>query len=116
MTQKNDGGPAFPTDMLISGSVTGSKPYSGMSLRDWFAGQAMVGITAGYWSNPDMSGVGPQGMADEAYQYADAMIAARGDRMTNYLYGAIITALLLAIVSYAAGLGDLQAIANAVRP
>ena len=35
--------------------------------------------------------------------------------MSNYLYGAIITALLLAIVSYAAGLGDHAAIVEAVR-
>ncbi|WP_339819707.1 hypothetical protein [uncultured Paracoccus sp.] len=49
----------------------------GMTLRDWFASQALTGITAGYWSNPNMGGLTPQTMADEAYQHADAMIAAR---------------------------------------
>jgi hypothetical protein len=37
MTQPNDGGPAFPSDRF--GEL-------GMSLRDWFAGQALAGIMA----------------------------------------------------------------------
>ena len=37
MTKPNDGGPAFPSDRF--GEL-------GMSLRDWFAGQALAGIMA----------------------------------------------------------------------
>lgn len=43
-------------------------------LRDWFAGQALIGyITA----HPDAD-CGPAGYAHDAYNIADAMLAARG--------------------------------------
>ena len=41
MTKPNDGGPAFPR----AGSDY-VKAQVGMSLRDWFAGQALAGIMA----------------------------------------------------------------------
>ena len=51
MSTENDGGPAFPTTPVLhvyqpdtSGVGTGCGP--GMSLRDWFAGQALAGCTA----------------------------------------------------------------------
>lgn len=63
---KNNGGPAFPT-------VAGQTVYSnGMSLRDWFAGQALAGIVA----NPARMGIIEEA-ASTAYAYADAMLAAR---------------------------------------
>ena len=48
----------------------------GMTLRDWFAGQALVGIIAvdrftGYAKSRRESG------ANMAYEYADAMLVAR---------------------------------------
>lgn len=60
---KDNSGSAFPG------------PFSqdrGMSLRDWFAGQALVGLLA---SNTDYAG--PDAPAVEAYQVADAMLEAR---------------------------------------
>lgn len=47
------------------------------TLRDWFAGQALVGMIP----TPRAPGVLPltiDGMAAVAYQYADAMLRARG--------------------------------------
>ena len=41
----NDGGPAFPRP---SNEIT--EGCSGMSLRDWFAGQAIIGIVTHYGS------------------------------------------------------------------
>lgn len=66
----DDGGPAFPND-----SVTGTlKTADGMSLRDWFAGQALAG-------EMDVGRVKEGGdiaaAAELAYMLADAMIAAR---------------------------------------
>ena len=67
MSEKNDGGPAFPI---------GSTPEewgNGMTLRDYFAAKAMQGmvsaefagnVTTDYW-------------AEEAYKVADAMLKAR---------------------------------------
>lgn len=45
---KHDGGPAFPaTGTGIRRGCTETVPltYDGMSLRDWFAGQALVGVS-----------------------------------------------------------------------
>lgn len=66
------GGPAFPANMLPN--VT----YKGMSLRDYFAGQALAGIVA----NPDPVEAddfmeAARVLAESSYQYADAMLAAR---------------------------------------
>jgi hypothetical protein len=49
-------------------------PYSqhGMTLRDWFAGQALAGRLA------DGTDGLRQSVAEEAYAYADAMLKARG--------------------------------------
>ena len=41
----------------------------GMTLRDWFAGQALASDWAGDYS--------PTGAAEQAYRYADAMLAER---------------------------------------
>jgi hypothetical protein len=48
--------------------------HCGMSLRDWFAGQALTGILA--YSNSSMNA----GLAKSAYALADAMLVAREDR------------------------------------
>lgn len=47
----------------------------GMTLRDWLAGQALVGICA----HPDNWGLVPQSIGQTAYQYADAMLAVRAE-------------------------------------
>jgi hypothetical protein len=60
----NDGGPAFPVVVSEGDAVVSP----GMSLRDWFAGQALT---------PFASVLSPQGAAQLAYEYADAMLAAR---------------------------------------
>lgn len=69
----NDGGPAFPAcnEAILNGTT-------GMTQRDWFAGQALAGIIGGYLANPDLGGIGPNDHAREAYELADAMLAARG--------------------------------------
>ena len=86
----NDGGPAFP--------LPGEYVTTGMSLRDWFAGQALAGIVNTYigglvypehgeddgtqrlslTSNRELmidGGAGCAEIADDAYAIADAMIA-----------------------------------------
>tara|TARA_R110000803_G_scaffold43701_4_gene93033 strand:+ start:7768 stop:7998 length:231 start_codon:yes stop_codon:yes gene_type:complete len=66
--QIDDGGPAYPTP---EGDT--AQPESGMTLRDWFAGQALVGDLPRYHNcplPPDRS------LALAAYEIADAMIAA----------------------------------------
>ena len=43
MTTNNDGGPAFPSSLSAPSGQYGPA-YVGMTLRDWFAGQALVGL------------------------------------------------------------------------
>ena len=77
MTDRNKDGdhPAFPI-------AAGNQVYAqGISLRDWFAGQALAGMTA----NCDSTGInGWDGLenhaANYAYRLADAMLEARSDK------------------------------------
>lgn len=75
-TPSNDGGPAFPSDNF------GQHP-PGMTLRDYFAGQAMNGMISGdaqpYISMKESADgiVQEDKTASRAYLYADAMLAAR---------------------------------------
>lgn len=64
---KDTGGPAFP----FEAGYAGLSP-SGMTLRDWFAGQALVGISREIDGRVDR--------AEYYYQMADAMIAERNKR------------------------------------
>lgn len=90
MDAKKDGGPAFPrvqTDILSKGHHD-TYSVGGMSLRDWFAGQALAGLTQGASGSIfSMDGLmalaeeqkcSPNAVvADAAYAFADAMLAAR---------------------------------------
>ena len=79
MKQNNDGGPAFPAIKTLGpggkdgrledgyGSIVSE---GGMSLRDWFAGQALPSVD-------ERSHGTPQDVAKECYQLADAMLAER---------------------------------------
>ena len=63
----NNGGPTFPIPTKYMGT-----DFPGMSLRDYFAGQALTGLLA----DQKRDGL-VKAYADDAYTFADAMIAAR---------------------------------------
>lgn len=66
----NDGGPAFPSEGEGHNNPKYHSP--GMTLRDWFAGQALAGILA------DPAGKGYfKEIAVDCYRFADALLAAR---------------------------------------
>jgi hypothetical protein len=54
---------AFPSAAIDDG-------FGGMSLRDWFASQALAGLLYGRRASAET-------LADEAYTMADAMLEAR---------------------------------------
>lgn len=86
MADINDGGPAFPafvTEAGMFGPVT-KQIQPGMSLRDWYAGQALCGwIQSGAVAAiREQHGMADPPMAfpvlaEACYAVADAMIAAR---------------------------------------
>ena len=88
----NDGGPAFPVPEMHFGNDTKqSCANQGMTLRDWFAGQALVGLLG--QETPELEGNNMEPayrgsflskggddsfeLAHDAYCFADAMIEAR---------------------------------------
>ena len=72
-----DGGPAFPVadDVCQVRRAEGTEVLSGMSLRDWFAGQALSAIVA--YAPRQSAEVGPVFLSKEAYALADAMLKER---------------------------------------
>lgn len=101
MTKRDDGGPAFPGERsmwaydpsktrVVRESVTaieyeGQAPHAvqtrhdGMSLRDWFAGQALAGLA----SASDTASWPSDEFASMAYTIADAMLAERRKESTD---------------------------------
>lgn len=71
MSKEQDGGPAFPSPMQDDRDcyARNKSGYGGLSIRDWFAGQAIVGMAMD--TNPEAM------IAEFAYDLADAMLKAR---------------------------------------
>ena len=67
-----DGGSAFPYESTPDGRF-----YSGMTLRDYFAGQALAGSISASENNGFINVQQAGKFAAEAYLVADAMIAER---------------------------------------
>jgi hypothetical protein len=85
MSEKNTGGPAYPSEtikhyeyMTYDGYQDVAKPihemHPGMTLRDYFAGQALAGIlAANVWKEYGI----PDYPEAKAYRMADAMLQER---------------------------------------
>ena len=69
MSADDDGGQAFPISDA-SGPI-----QSGLTMRDYFAGQALSGLSA--VGNVELYDTAYDRIAVEAYRFADAMLAAR---------------------------------------
>ena len=69
------GGPAFPQSIREEdGSTT---YYHGLSVRDYFAAKAMQGWLSTYPTEHGADEVYAEGVAELAYEVADAMLKAR---------------------------------------
>jgi hypothetical protein len=75
MSTEHNGGPAFP----LSTSSGSNESVNGMSLLDYFAGQALAGLL----SDATISGVTPDGYAESSYDYVESMIAESNKRNRN---------------------------------
>lgn len=79
MKKINDGGPAFPVPMVRYEDNFFDDHNPGMTLRDWFAGQALAGTMA----NPKLLTTLAESNQDPAlcaYEIADFMLAERAKR------------------------------------
>jgi len=79
---KTDGGPAFPKlkriDPMHPDNVPKYETAGGMTLRDWFAGQALTGLFACETDyRAETLEEAQQEAADICYAMADAMLAKR---------------------------------------
>jgi len=88
----NDGGSAFPRPVKARTAFRKNPDWiietvCGMSLRDWFAGTALIGLLSNAalqdCREPDALSLGPAWFADQAGVQADAMIAERENCLTN---------------------------------
>lgn len=80
----NDGGPAFPIAPVTHPNGDVEYGSLGMSLRDYFAGQALQGLLSGMAAGSGLLGAFKKDSITEfkavagfAYGHADAMIAVR---------------------------------------
>lgn len=85
MAKIDDGGPAFPLVYSATSDRTNTpewsiKAHGGMSLRDYFAGQALCEYLAAHMANDKQ--VDEDVVADCAYSMADAMLRARAASST----------------------------------
>ncbi len=71
----NDGGPAFATSAVMGSHSVCHQGQSGMSLRDYFAGQALAGMMA--CAERQYFEAKTSTLAEWSYQAADAMLLAR---------------------------------------
>ena len=85
MSEKNNGGPAFPckkivsyqTSLFSSEAIPVYEEVGGMTLRDWFAGQALAGMATLYAVAGGASEDIAKANATVSYLMADAMLAER---------------------------------------
>ncbi len=76
MSAIKDGGPAFPQNPEARCSTQYVRDHDeGMTLRDWFAGQALVGLLAGQLKTDEVKVI-----VDDAFIVADEMLKARENK------------------------------------
>lgn len=80
MSKIDNGGSAFPLH-IPGGDTRYDYTHDGMTLRDWFAGQALGAIVSTFLAETIRAGKMDMATADtvapSAYEFADAMLAAR---------------------------------------
>lgn len=76
MSASPENPPAFPNPEMGKAHFDDVSSYSGMTLRDWFAGQALAGMLADTAVNGE-----PDAIAKCCYSQADAMLLARSQTL-----------------------------------
>lgn len=81
MGKLTDGGPAFPcsNEQFTYGNPVAGDAWAGLSLRDWFAGQALAMSAPVYVNLPDSADI----LAKRCYAVADAMLRTRAPQQAE---------------------------------
>jgi len=77
MTEQNNGGQAFPSGSVSIGDQDTIAYTAGMTMRDWFAGHAIVAAGVQSFNNDATVEQNARVAANWAYCIADAMLEAR---------------------------------------
>lgn len=82
MSEKSNGGPAFPSEAMVHDVPSGEHRWllhDGMTLRDYFAAKALMGMIASspVCNRTDAKQVNKPRWAAQAYEFADAMLKER---------------------------------------
>lgn len=73
MDNKNT--PAFPVNEETTDRIdAGTKIYTGLSKREYFAAMAMQGLLAGRWANKERFDCSPETIATFAVNHADQLL------------------------------------------
>jgi hypothetical protein len=72
MSKINDGGPAFPSTIQYFPDDKNANEAQGMTLRQYYAGQVLIGVMA----NPNSTAVTSNAVAAWCFNMADAMLKA----------------------------------------
>lgn len=78
--RKNDGGPMHPKRVevrVVEPGHTVMTHKGGMSMRDYYAGQALAGFIVDHWNHYEMT---PDKLAHHCWEIAESMIAERRSR------------------------------------
>lgn len=73
---KDESGAAYPIQMKVIGNVVAQDGQQGMTLLEYYAGQALAGILAANITIPGTEVI-------QAFNYAETMIAERNRRNGN---------------------------------
>lgn len=81
MTTRDNGGPAFPANptryVIDSDGIPVPLTMDGMTIRDWFAGQAMNGLISAKAFVGKDNNINGDVLVEGAYALADAMLVER---------------------------------------
>lgn len=87
MCDIDDGGPAFAASPTVGANGDLYRPVDigceGMSLRDYFAGQALIGELSAQTEESGHFHPDGKALADRCYTFADAMIQRRKEGRSN---------------------------------
>ena len=81
MSNHDNGGPAFPCEQTYTPGEGWNQSFDpGMSVLDYFAGQALLGLLPAFENAPEKRNMVSHYLAKRSYEIAEAMLRERSQR------------------------------------